>query len=266
MIARTQEVMGTVVSYLIDPRGLSDDHVEFAIEAARHEFVSLDERFSTWKPSSELSEMRAGRARAPSTLMEEVIDLCRVTHDLTKGFFDAWAMPGGFDPTGLVKGWAVERALRVLSAEGVTGALVNAGGDIGVLPGTSYTVGIQHPFDREALCAVVETDSSVATSGVYERGPHLVNPLGVRVAAVSATVVGGRLAIGDALATALCVGGTEVLYLLERIEGVEGFYVTPEGAMLKTSGMKLLDVSQTDAGVKASGCDVGGAASRQGQL
>lgn len=264
MIARTQEVMGTVVSYLIEQRGLSDDHVEFAIEAARREFVRLDERFSTWKPSSELSLMRAGHARAASTLMEEVIDLCLVAHDLTKGFFDAWAMPGGFDPTGLVKGWAVERALRVLSDEGVTGALVNAGGDIGVLPSTTYTVGIQHPFDREALCAVVETDSSVATSGVYERGPHLVNPLGGPVAAVSATVVGGRLSVADALATALCVGGTQVLYLLERIEGVEGFYITPEGAMLKTSGMKILDASPNGVGVTAGESGGGGAAPRQG--
>lgn len=237
MIARTQEVMGTVVSYLIDPQGLTDEQIDEAIAAACREFVQLDARFSTWKPASEISQMRAGSGALFSTLMEEVVDLCGVTCDLTNGYFDPWAMPGGFDPTGLVKGWAAERALLVLAEHGVVNALVNAGGDVCVAEGTSFLVGIRHPFDTEALCGVVNVASAVATSGDYERGAHLINPHGEPIAGVSATVVGGRLAIADALATALAVGGTPVLYLLEEIKGVEGFFITPEGVMLETSGM-----------------------------
>ncbi|HQU00283.1 MAG TPA: FAD:protein FMN transferase, partial [Acidimicrobiales bacterium] len=172
-----------------------------------------------------------------SALMEEVIDLCGENFELTRGYFDPWAMPGGFDPTGLVKGWAAERALRELTERGVANALVNAGGDVCVTPGASFLVGIQHPFDAEALCGVVNVTSAVATSGIYARGAHLINPHGEPIAAVSATVVGGRLVVADALATALAVGGASVLYLLEEIEGVEGFFITPEGVMFTSSGM-----------------------------
>jgi thiamine biosynthesis lipoprotein len=249
--------MGTVVSFLVDPMDLPEEQATQAIEEACQEFMDLDDCFSTWKPGSELSQWRVGHEREPSELMGEVIGLCVDARDITKGFFDPWAMPGGFDPTGLVKGWAAERALRVLSERGVTAALVNAGGDICVLPGTSYSVGIRHPSEPDALCAVVDIESSVATSGIYERGHHFVNPFGGQIAAISATVVGGRLALADALATALAIGGTEVLYLLEEIEGVEGFYISPRGSMFKTSGMVFCDAPDT-----ARGCDESDAALR----
>lgn len=255
MIARTHEVMGSVVSYLIDPEGLADEQLESALAAACREFDELDARFSTWKLESELSLKRAGREAEPSALMEEVIDLCGITRDLTQGYFDPWAMPGGFDPTGLVKGWAAERALFILAEHGVTNALVNAGGDVCVAPGVNFLVGIRHPFDAEALCGVVNVASAVATSGVYERGAHLVNPRGGPIAAVSATVVGGRLAIADALATALAVGGASVLYLIEEIDGVEGFFITPEGVMLQSTGMTFANAIASEA-VPGSGVDL----------
>jgi len=242
MIAHTEEVMGTVVSFLVDTEDLSDDQVARAIQRACEELHRLDNRFSTWKPESELSRHRAGDGGTPSELMKEVIGLCETARDLTKGFFDPWSLEGGFDPTGLVKGWAAERALGILREEGVTAALVNAGGDVCVLPGQGYTVGIQHPLVREAFCAVVNTNSSVATSGVYERGDHLTHPFGGHVAAISATVVGGSLAMGDAWATALAVAGKEVLYLLEGTEGIEGFFINSSGAMFSTSGMAGITV------------------------
>ncbi|OYV65971.1 MAG: hypothetical protein B7X07_01095 [Actinobacteria bacterium 21-64-8] len=245
MIARTHEVMGTVVSYLIDDQGLTHEQIEGAIADACREFTDLDARFSTWKPESELSQLRRGGQSSPSALMEEVIDLCGENFELTRGFFDPWAMPGGFDPTGLVKGWAAERALRVLAEHGVINALVNAGGDVCVTPGASFLVGIQHPFEAEALCGVVNVTSAVATSGIYARGAHLINPHGESIAAVSATVVGGRLVVADALATALAVGGASVLYLLEEIEGVEGFFITPEGVMFTSSGMAFAEEGAT---------------------
>ncbi len=231
--------MGTVVSFLVEPGPRTDEEVASLVDEACAELHRVDDRFSPWRPDSELSRMRRGAATAPSAEMLEVIDLCEVARSLTAGYFDPWAMEGGFDPTGLVKGWAAERALSVLADGGVAGALVNAGGDVCVLSGASYDVGVQHPVDRDALCAVVRVDSSVATSGVYARGEHLINPFGGQVAAVSATVVGGRLAMADAWATALAVGGREVLHRLEQTADVEGFFITGQGALYKTTGMAL---------------------------
>ncbi len=248
MIARAESVMGTVVSFLVDPGALSDEVVNRLIDDACAELHHLDERFSTWKPESELSRWRGGETTAPSPLMNEVLELSRAAQRITQGFFDPWALPGGFDPTGLVKGWAAERALAILARGGLTTALVNAGGDICVLPGASFDVGVQHPSDPDALCGVVRVTTAVATSGVYARGDHLVNPFGGEVAAVSATVIGGRLAYADALATALAVGGAPVLHLLERRRGVEGFFITSEGTLYQTSGMTFVHAVAPDEG------------------
>lgn len=241
MIAHAEPVMGTVVSFLIDPRGLASEVVERALADACAEFHRLDDQFSLWKPDSELSRRRAGTWQATSELMREVETLCAEACELSRGFFDPWALTGGFDPTGLVKGWAVERSLVALASHGVSAALVNAGGDIAVLPNSTYRVGVRHPERSDALCGVVAVDSSIATSGVYERGNHLVHPFGGDIAAVSATVVGGRLALADALATALAIGGTEVLFVLEQVAGVEGFFITADGALFASSGMTFCD-------------------------
>lgn len=238
--------MGTVVSFLIDSGTRADEDVRQALGDACAELHRLDDRFSTWKPESELSRLRRGSGESPSDLMREVTELCEYARDVSRGYFDPWALPGGFDPTGLVKGWAAERALGILLAAGVTDVLVNAGGDICVAPGRRYDVAIQHPDDPGAVCAVVGVEAAIATSGTYARGDHLHHPFGGAVASTSATVVGGRLAVADALATALAVGGVDVLYLVEQMPDVEGFFITPQGTLMKTTGMPLESLDARD--------------------
>jgi len=243
VITKAETVMGTVVSFTVDTDNLSDKLVSRALDEACAELHRLDDRFSRWKTDSELSRLRDGEVNSTSTLMDEVFELCAHACNISQGYFDPWAMPGGFDPTGLVKGWAAERALSILAQRGITAALINAGGDVCVLPGMTYQVGIRHPQEPDALCAIVATTSAIATSGIYERGDHLINPFGDDVAAVSATVVGGRLALADALATALAVGGKDVLYLLEGLVGLEGFFINAKGSLFKTSGMVFAEVA-----------------------
>ena len=78
----------------------------------------VDDVFSTWKPESPVSRLRRGEiglGDAPPEVAE-VLELCRRAREASDGWFDPWAMPGGVDPTGLVKGWAVERALDEFEA------------------------------------------------------------------------------------------------------------------------------------------------------
>ncbi|MHB8378918.1 MAG: FAD:protein FMN transferase [Acidimicrobiales bacterium] len=236
--------MGTVVSFLVEDGDLSPQDVEEVLDEACGELHRLDDRFSPWKAESELSILRDGGADRSSQLMDEVFELCAHASNISEGFFDPWRMPGGFDPTGLVKGWAAERALSIVARGGITEAMVNAGGDICVLPGRTYQVGIRHPLTPNALCAVVPVTSAIATSGTYERGDHLIHPFGREVAAISATVTGGRLAITDALATALAVGGTSVLHLLEAMDDVEGFFISATGSMFTTSNMTFSKIDE----------------------
>jgi thiamine biosynthesis lipoprotein len=244
-LVHAEPVMGTVVSFTVYGGGLGEQAVRAAVEEACLLLHRHDETFSTWKPHSPVSRLRRGEispAQAPPEVAE-VLELCQVARRLSGGWFDPWAVPGGVDPTGLVKGWALEQALEVLRAVGVEAALVNGGGDLvgtGRPPrGGPWRVGIRHPWHRGALACVVELEGAVATSGSYERGPHLIDPRSGRptVAAASATVTGPSLALADALATALAVGGDEVLARIDGIDGYEGYLIRPDASEASTGAM-----------------------------
>jgi len=111
-----------------------------------------DEIFSTWKPDSPVSRLRRGElssAQAPAEVAK-IIDRCAVARDLSGGWFDPWAVPGGFDPSGYVKGWAAQNALAAFRSRGICGVLVNAAGDIassgGLGDGTPFRIGIADPL------------------------------------------------------------------------------------------------------------------------
>lgn len=239
--------MGTVVTLDVYA---ADDPVPPALHAAlaraRAVLRRADAVFSLWKPQSPLSRLRRGEldlADAPPEVAR-VLELCARARRLSRGWFDPWAMPGGLDPTGLVKGWAAAQALGVVVEAGWPDALVNAGGDIAVSGspggGDPWRIGIQHPRRRDHLVAVLEVESAVATSGTYERGAHLLDPHSGwrRARLASATVTGPDLALADALATALAVAGPEGLELVEAAEGYEALAVSLDGSELATSGLR----------------------------
>ena len=257
-ITHAEHVMGTVVSFAVlpapspgEPAGAASGwepagpDPAAAIRAACARLHEADAVFSTWDPRSPLSQLRGGsisEADGPPSLAE-VRAICETARDASAGWFDPWAMPGGYDPTGLVKGWAVDRALDALRQAGLPAALVNGGGDLaafgGPAPGEPWRAGIRHPWRPAALAAVLEVRGAVATSGTYERGAHLVDPHTGRPAcrAASATVTGPSLAMADALATALAVGGDAALRAVGELAGYAGYLIRPDGTETWTSGM-----------------------------
>lgn len=244
-IRASESAMGTVVTFdvpLHDPRREADLHI--ALARARSVLHRVDSVFSLWKSESPMSRIRRGELDVDDAPKEiaEVLSLCEQAHGLTCGWYDAAALPGGIDPTGLVKGWGTARAMNAVEAAGFSDILVNAGGDVaasgGPRRGEPWRVGIRHPDDRLGLLGVVEGVPAVATSGNYERGNHLFDPREKRFAAgfVAATVVGPNLALADALATGLCVAGEAGLSFLESVPEFEGFGVTTDGTMMRTHG------------------------------
>lgn len=240
-----EQVMGTVASFTVEAGSLSPGEVKATVATACAELHRLDTMFSTWQDESPMSRLRRGDlelAEAPPEI-SEVLDLCRAVKSATAGWFDPWSMPGGVDPTGLVKGWAVERAAGVLRRAGAGSAMVNAGGDIAAFgqpsPGQNWWIGIRHPWRVDALACVLEIVSAVATSGTYERGEHLVDPFtgehASRVA--SATVTGPNLAIADALATALAVSGEMGLDFVRDAVGYDAYLILPDGSEVSTDGI-----------------------------
>lgn len=100
--------MGTVVTIdVYGGDGRRDDEEDEALARARAILHEADEMFSTWRAESSVSRLRRGEItleEAPAPVAE-VLALCRTAREVSHGWFDPWAMPGGVDPTGLVKGW-----------------------------------------------------------------------------------------------------------------------------------------------------------------
>ena len=147
--------------------------------------------------------------------------LCAAAKDLSDGAFDPWAVTGGFDPSGLVKGWAADLCADILVAAGVGHVQVNAAGDLALRGGwfdsaagvvKPWSIGVVNPDDRSEIVKVYEiTDGAIATSGTYERGAHIHDPLNglIAIGAKSATVVGPEGWLCDAMATAVMVAGQD---------------------------------------------------------
>ncbi len=230
--------MGTVCSFLVHPGPAGQEAARIALGEACAVLHRADDVFSTWVPDSPVSRLRRGELALGDCPPEvaEVLQLAEVARRATSGWFDPWALPVGVDPTGIVKGWAVERAAGVLATAGVDGALVNCGGDIatvGSLPGGEpWRVGIRHPWRADALACILAVAGAVATSGTYERGAHLVDPRTGRPGsrAASATVTGPSLALADAFATALAVGGDDAFGPIEAVDGYACYLIRPDGS------------------------------------
>ncbi len=238
--------MGTVVSFDLRDSEVAAGALDGAI-ACLHE---IDRRFSPFRPDSEVSRLGRGELAldAASPDVRWIMGLCDELARLTGGYFDARrfredAMP---DPTGVVKGWAVEEAAFMLLDAGAKNFLVNGGGDIVARgspepgSGSPWRIGIRHPVRREMLAAVVELrDGAVATSGTYERGDHIVDPHTGRRATelVGLTVVGRSLTYADAYATAAFAMGREGAAWVAGQDGYEAFAITADGVTLATPGL-----------------------------
>jgi thiamine biosynthesis lipoprotein len=247
-VVHAEPVMGTVVSFTVWGGTASTKRVWSAVYEACRLLEHLDALLSTWRPDSPMSRLRRGDlslAHAPPEILE-VVAHCEEAKAVSGGWFDPWAMPGGVDPTGLAKGWAIGQALEVLRSAGVEAALVNGGGDLACFgepgPGQRWRIGIRHPWLTDALAGVVQLDQALATSGTYERGAHLIDPHTGRAAfaAVSASVSGPTLALADGLATALAVGGDEVLALVRELDNYEAYLIRRDGTEASTDGMAFV--------------------------
>jgi thiamine biosynthesis lipoprotein len=236
---RVERVMGTAVS-VATPTGAP----AAALDEVFAWFHWVDRTFSVHRPDSQVSRVSAGEL-APGEahpLVDEVLDYCARLFRETDGWFDAWpAGPAGrVDPSGYVKGWSVDVAAALLAGAGLSDYCIAAGGDVRVAgsgpDGGAWRIGVQHPGERQAVAAVLAAgDLAVATSGEYERGPHIwaQGPTG---ALRSATVAGPRLGLADALATALFAAGGPAGWL-ERFPGYDCLLITRDDRVRWTPGL-----------------------------
>jgi len=231
---------------VVDVRDVDD---ETLLEPLFDWFREVDERFSTYKESSEVSRLDRGELE-PADAHEDVraaLERCEELRAETDGYFDVRAVrPDRVDPSGLVKGWSVDRAAALADELGWRNYAISAGGDIrlrgGALPEAEWRIGIEHPREPQRVLAVVAGDDlAVATSGAYARGDHVVDPHSGRPPAgvLSVTIAGPDLATADAYATAAFAMGRGGPGWTARLRGYEALTVLDDGRVLRTPGFPV---------------------------
>lgn len=220
--------------------------VEAAVRAAFSRLRADDAEFSTYREGSAVSRIQRGELAVAeaSPRLRQVVALCDEASARTDGAFSAWLPTEGvlrFDPSGLVKGWAVEQTFQRLGADLVTlgryDALLSAGGDVIVACSRTdtpdWTIAVEDPADRRRLLTSVPLRvGAVATSGTAARGDHVIDPSTGRPATrlLSATVVGPSLTWADVYATALLAQGGDSPWFVAQGADHLALLVRPDGA------------------------------------
>lgn len=221
-VVHVEHVWNTAITINLQGTNGREDEAHATIARCCDLFAQVDRTFSTYAPQTETSFYRNGLEWSAGHTHEfdEVLSACAQLRLVTRGAFDPWAVPGGFDPSGFVKGWAAGRASDVLRDGGFPDHLVNAGGDICAAgdeqprSGRGWPVGIINPHTPSEVIEVVTLrEQSMATSARYERGAHVIDPVtGLAAMSVdSATVIGPDPGVADAAASAALVSGRSSL-------------------------------------------------------
>jgi thiamine biosynthesis lipoprotein len=242
-LRRVEHVMGMPIVLDVRDEEVDEDTVEAVFGWLRW----VDAVFSTYKEDSEISRLNRGELALADVSAEVavVLERCEQLRIETGGYFDVRAAATDvIDPSGLVKGWSVDRAAAILDDAGLRDYALNAAGDMllrgRAAPEWRWRVGIQHPLERGEVARVIETTRlAVATSGEYARGEHVFDPHthlppeGI----LSVTITGPDLATADAYATAaFAMGAERAVYWTARLRDYEAMTILADGRVLSTPG------------------------------
>ena len=247
-------VMGMPISLALRGRHAGDDVGLAAWAEVVESLRAADAVFSTYRPDSAVSRLGRGELTLADCPPEvsDVLDLGEQASRTSGGAFSVY-LPGPdgasvLDPSGVVKGWAAERAVEPLRMLPSTGFCLSAGGDIvcrtGEPDAPPWRIGIEDPRDPRRLVAVVPVvDGAVATSGSAHRGQHVVDarsgrpPTGV----ASVTVVSASLTEADVDATSAYALGRDAATWLASRPDRSGLVVWADGSTTTVhDGARLL--------------------------
>ena len=245
MISSTRDdIMGMPITVTIVDR----DATQQDVDAVFSFFQGIDNRFSTYKKESEISKFNRGgiKEKDVSDDMKEVFYLSEQTKQQTDGYFTIQTKDGTIDPSGLVKGWAIQKASDLLTKRGCKNYFIDAGGDIQAVGLNSkqqpWRVGIRNPFNRDEIVKVVYLiNKGIATSGTSVRGQHVYNPHNPDSALteiVSVSVIGPNVYEADRFATAAFAMQEKGIHFLEQQKDVEGYMIDRKGVATMTSGFE----------------------------
>jgi len=235
-----------------------NEAVQTMIEKTFEYFKYVDQTFSTYKPDSEIMKINRGELLLENSSrdMREIFELSERTKTETDGYFDIRKIDGSIDPSGIVKGWAINNAAKLIHEAGFGNYYVEAGGDIEVSGsnenGDVWSIGIRNPFKQDENVKVIYLkDRGIATSGTYLRGQHIYNPHDRKELfndIVSLSVVGPDIFEADRFATAAFAMGRKGIDFVEGLNTTdqprkfEGYMIDSKGIATMTTGFAKLTI------------------------
>lgn len=242
MITLKKVVMGMPATVTI----IDADAKRADIEEVFKYFRKIDKQFSTYKKESEVEKINRDEitSRHYSKAMKKILQLSEKTKKDTNGYFDVF-FKGKFDPSGIVKGYAIHQGSLMLKKAGYKNYYVEIAGDIDVhgknQEGKPWSVGIRNPFKTSEIVKILKiSNKGVATSGNYIRGEHIYNPVeGTRPSQIaSITVIGPNVYEADRMATAAYAMGKQGIQFIESQANLEGYMIDNNKQATFTSGLE----------------------------
>lgn len=246
-------VMGLPFSIHLRGPDARSSRAAAVVDQVHQDLVTADRIFSTYRLDSDISRIDRGLLEVTDAhpAVAAVMRLADRARAETSGLFSVH-LPGPdgrarLDPSGIVKGWAAQRAFDTLTTIAGVDVCLNAGGDVvvgTVTPGQLWRIGVEDPGSGGLLCVVPMTSGALATSGTAARGDHILDPRTGRAPSAlrQVSVLGPTLMWADVLATAAFVAGDAALELVAGHPGYEATVVTADGQVRSTAGMPLQPV------------------------
>lgn len=233
---RTALIMGMPIAVEIS-KSTNDKSANADIEKVFDYFRYVDEKYSPFKETSEVAKFNRGEK--VSHEMTKILELAQDLKNQTNGYFDIVRPDGKIDPSGIVKGWAIKNAANILKDLGYKKFYVDAGGDAEIV-GKNWKWGIRNPFNKSEIVKVLKlSNCGIATSGTYERGQHIYNPVGKKseiTDVVSLTVIGPDVYEADKFSTPAFAMGRAGIEFIERQKDLEGYMIDKRAIATMTSG------------------------------
>jgi len=233
-------IMGMPVTVQIVDGGATDEDIQEVFAYLHY----IDQKFSTYKTDSEISQINRGEVSSSDygNEMKKILKLCKETKEETDGYFDI-NFNGILDPSGIVKGYAIWQSSLILKKKGYRNFYVEIAGDIQASgkneKGESWRVGIKNPFNTKEIIKVLRVlNAGIATSGNYQRGEHIINPKTKLPAdeIASMTVIGSNVYEADRFATAAFAMGEKGIEFIEKLKDFEGYMIKNDKIAVMTSG------------------------------
>jgi len=245
-VISTEQIMGMPVTIQCP-----DDTNPEAIEIVFDFLKAVDAKYSPYMNTSDVAKINRGELddQDYDDELRTILNIAEQTKRETNGFFDVWHNDV-FDPSGIVKGWAIARAAQKMH-DYTEDFYLEIAGDIQVsgasASGEDWKIGIRNPFDRTQNISVVTLhNKGIATSGTAIRGQHIYNPksqTAIDDSLASLSVIATDILDADRIATAAFAMGTAGIQYIEQLKGYEGYAVTKDRTVTMTSNWQKYEVA-----------------------